>query len=390
VLYALLDALPRKRCVVVRTPDYKRKIFADNEPLTLEEAYSGTKKSRTGAHNDCFLASETDYGTYVGNDIEGDKDYLNQDNRFVPQGGETCNPSEYSGCENALADLARMHWSVLNKDYHRTVLNGWEDNGCMDQVKRRLGYRFRLLQAELPDSVKPGNEIALSFHLKNDGFASPYNPRNLEIVLRHQDSMQKYYLITEEDPRLWFSGDTTTVEISAGIPADMPKGSYRMFIHLADPESRLHNRPEYSIRLANESVWEDSTGYNDLLYSVIIHMDASGTLYSGDSYFAPYSGHPSDLRTGTVIIPENQRLSGNYPNPFNAGTMIRYSLDSNAQVKLEILNNRGQLVETLINHMQSAGSHNISWQPEGVGSGTYYYRLTVNGQTEMGKAIYLK
>ncbi len=91
------------------------------------------------------LQSATDYGTYLDNDIEGDKNYLNLDNRFVPQGGETCCDCGYAGCENSLEDLARMHWSVLNKDYHPDVLKRWISEGCMDEIKRRLGYRFELI-----------------------------------------------------------------------------------------------------------------------------------------------------------------------------------------------------------------------------------------------------
>ena len=97
VLFSILDALPKERAVVVRTPDYKRKIFTDNNPILLDSAFNQSYKSRTGAHNDCFLASATDYGTYLDNSIEGDKNYLSQDNMFVPQGGETCNPSQFSG-----------------------------------------------------------------------------------------------------------------------------------------------------------------------------------------------------------------------------------------------------------------------------------------------------
>ena len=109
--------------------------------------------------------------------------YLNQDNRYVPQGGETCNDDPiYTVCSNALVDLARMRWSVLNKDYNDDVLSRWENEGCMNEVKQRLGYRFGLLQAILPDSAKPGGAINLNFNIVNYGFASPYNPRNLEII----------------------------------------------------------------------------------------------------------------------------------------------------------------------------------------------------------------
>ncbi len=287
VLYALLDALPTERCVVVRTPDYKRKIFGDSNPLTPEEAFGGTKKARTGAHNDCFLASATDYGTYLDNDIEGDKDYLNQDNRYVPQGGETCSPSAYSGCTNALADLARMHWSVLNKDYNTDVLNQWVSEGCMEEIKRRLGYRFRLLDAVLADSVKPGGILPIRFRVVNEGFASPYNPRNLEFVIRNKSTGQRYRVITGEDPCFWQSGDTVEVQLDTGIPSTIDEGSYELLMHLADPIDALHNRPEYAIRLANENVWEDSSGYNSMLHEVTIDKTTGGDDYSGDMIFTP-------------------------------------------------------------------------------------------------------
>jgi len=285
VLFALLDALPNQRCVVVRTPNYKRLIFEDNNPLTPEEAFSGTKKARTGAHNDCFLASNTDYGTYLDNNIEGDKNFLNQDNRYVPQSGETCSPSAYSGCTNALKDLERMHWSVLNKDYNTDVLNGWVSGGCMDEIKRRLGYRFVLKQAVIPDSLKPGSLFHLEFDIKNVGFASPYNGRLLEIVLGNLQDGKTWRLLSDEGPRFWGSGDSLTVSIDGGLPADMPEGAYETLLHLADPVDTLRYRPEYAIRLANENVWEDSTGFNNLQHSIVINKQAAGEDYSGENVF---------------------------------------------------------------------------------------------------------
>ncbi len=284
-LFALLDALPVQRCVVVRTPNYKRLIFENSNPLTPEEAFTGSKRARTGAHNDCFLADETDAGTYIYNDIEGDKDYLNQDNLFVPQGGETCSPSAYSGCANALEDLQRMHWSVLNKDYNMDVLNGWVSGGCMDEIKRRLGYRFELKQAALPDSVKPGGIFHLDFDIKNVGFASPYNERLLEIVLRNTSNGSTWRLLSDADPRFWKSGDSLTVAVEGGLPADMPEGRYETLLHLADPIDSLRYRPEYAIRLANENAWEESTGFNNLQHSIEVSKQVAGQDYIGENVF---------------------------------------------------------------------------------------------------------
>lgn len=305
VLFALLNALPSERSVAIRTPDYKRRIFNYDLPLTIEEAFNETDRARTGAHNDCFLASITDFGTYVENDVEGDKNYLNLDNRFVPQGGETCNPSYYSGCDEALIDLERLHWSVLNRDYNKAVLDGWTNGGCMDEVKRRLGYRFRLIQAEIIDSIKPSCVFTLNFDLVNDGFASPYNKRNLEIILRNTNSGEKYKLLTNEDPRYWLSGDTNRIKITAGIPDNIPEGKYSVYLFLSDPEPSIHDRADYAIRLANKGVWEDSTGYNYLLHDVEINANASGEPYSGSLFFTQFGGGDTTSGSSSINIDGN-------------------------------------------------------------------------------------
>jgi hypothetical protein len=388
VLFKELSVLPVDRAVVVRTPSYKRDILNDTTPLTPDSAFSGSYRARTGAHNDCFLASATDYGTY--NNIEVDKSYLNQDNRYVPQGGETCNPSVYSGCDNALVDLARMRWSVLNKDYHPTVLNGWETEGCMNDVKRRLGYRFSLLQAIMPDSVKPGGEFELNFDIINYGFASPYNLRNLEIILRNEETKERYFLIAEDDPRMWMAGDTAQVTILAGLPQNIPPGSYQVLLHLSDPVPALHDRSEYAIRLANTDTWEDSTGYNSLLHSLIVNVNASGDNYTGDVIFKPIGDHPTGVIYDQTKRPSHFQLKGNYPNPFNGSTVIQFDLNKASDVKMDIININGKMVTNLIEKKYQPGSYKILWEPGKLSSGTYIYQLTVDGLSQAGRALYIK
>jgi hypothetical protein len=387
-LFKILSVLPEERAVVIRTPGYKKSIFNTSLPLSPDSAFSGSYRARTGAHNDCFLASLTDYGTY--NNVEQDKTYLNKDNRYVPQGGETCNPSVFSGCNNALVDLARMRWSVLNKDYHPTVLNGWETNGCMNEIKRRLGYRLQLHEAQFPDSVKPEGVVAINLKIYNDGFASPYNKRNLEIILRNIISGERYFLISSEDPRLWMAADTTEMYITAGIPAGIPEGDYSMMLHLADPEPALHDMPAYAIRLANTNLWEDSTGYNALQHDLVISSAVNGGTYNGKYFFKPISEHPTGLNWETNTRPNKFILEGNYPNPFNGITTIRFSLDKPARVLLDIFNVSGQKVESLMNRYLVSGDHSIGWDPGRLGSGTYFYRIEVDGQVAGGKAIFLK
>src|SRR5260221_14718561 len=96
-------------------------------------------------HNDCFLASAGDTGRYPQENPEPMKDYVADEGRFVPVGGETCGADKpRSDCPTAVAELARLHWSYLNAQFSRDGLDGWQTQGCLSEVRRDLGYRFRL------------------------------------------------------------------------------------------------------------------------------------------------------------------------------------------------------------------------------------------------------
>lgn len=53
------------------------------------------------------------------------------------------------------------------------------------------------------------------------------------------------------------------------LPSSLPTGTYALLLDLPDPQ--LSSRPEYSIRLANENVWEAATGLNSLLHTVTVN-----------------------------------------------------------------------------------------------------------------------
>lgn len=317
ILLKILSVLPTQRMVVLRYPHDKIEGFNNNKPLTSQEAFNGSNRARTGGHNDCFVASIDDAGTYASTDpnvIESKKNFLNLDNRYVPQGGETCRSSEYSNCPNTLKELERMHWSQLNFSYQPSVLQGWKDQSCMEEMKRRLGYRFRLIDSSILDKVKPNGTFSMSFKVTNEGWASAYNPRNLEVVLRNKNTGAQYYLPVPEAVRMWMPGETKTVNITGGIPSTMPSGEYQVLLNLPDPTSTLRNRPEYSIRLANQNVWEASTGYNSLLRNVIVDPNAGGDTYSGSQLFKASSGSnsqtPSNNSSQTVTLYEHSNFIG--------------------------------------------------------------------------------
>lgn len=286
VLFKILSVLPRERMVVVRTPKYKMDIFnlTAKDWISSDSAFTGSYRARTGAHNDCFLAGVDDMGTYSRGRVEEDKAFLNMDNRFVPMGGETCAVfAPRSECPEALNEMAFIHFSILNRDYNKKVLNSWT---CMDDVKRRLGYRFRLVDSQISSSVAAGNTFDIKLNILNDGFASPFNGRRCDLILREKKTGKQYRTATGADPRFWLPGSAITLNISAGIPRDLPAGDYEILLHLGDPAPGLTGRSEYSIRLANEDVWEEQTGYNSLLSSVSVSSKGKGKKYKGERWFS--------------------------------------------------------------------------------------------------------
>jgi len=89
-------------------------------------------------------------------------------------------------------------------------------------------------------------------------------------------------------------------------------------------------------------------------------------------------------------IPHDFTLHQNYPNPFNPSTTIKYNLQNSSNVELKIFDLAGKEIETLINGFQTAGEHETTWQPEGLPSGIYFYRLQSDSFSETKKLILQK
>jgi hypothetical protein len=93
----------------------------------------------------------------------------------------------------------------------------------------------------------------------------------------------------------------------------------------------------------------------------------------------PISVNPSSNEN--LVNPAVTELKGNFPNPFNPQTTIRFSLKDAGHVKLNIYNMKGQLVKSLVNAPLSSGNHQMVWNGRDdkgnpVSSGIYLYRMS--------------
>ncbi len=274
ILEAILVALPADRMVQLRQPVFKQEGYGG--PLTEDEAYGGTSAARIGHHNDCFLASDTDFGTWPSGAIEEWKEYVALDTRYVVMGGETCNINPpRSDCATALAEMERFHYSYINHGYHPDVVAGWETQGCRAGMEQRLGYRFAASQVTYPPATPPGGVLPLSVRLTNLGWAAPFNARPVYIVI---DGPSRHAAeLPSTDPRWWMPGEEVEVAVRLQLPSGLEIDTYSLALWLPDAAGTLRDDTRFAIRLANEGLWQEADGLN-VLATIDIDPAAPGSV----------------------------------------------------------------------------------------------------------------
>ncbi len=109
--------------------------------------------------------------------------------------------------------------------------------------------------------------------------------------------------------------------------------------------------------------------------------------------------HDGDWPTDINELSESNvsvfELYPNFPNPFNPTTEIKYSIKKIGNVKINIFNSLGQKVKTLLDKVQSTGTHEVAWDAtddygNNVSSGTYFYQIQAGKYIQTKRMIYLQ
>jgi hypothetical protein len=82
-----------------------------------------------------------------------------------------------------------------------------------------------------------------------------------------------------------------------------------------------------------------------------------------------------------ALRPTGLSLGSAYPNPFNPGTTVDFSLANAQAVRLTVHNALGQTVAVLHDGPLAAGQHSRGWNAGNLASGVYYARLEGQGQS---------
>jgi hypothetical protein len=114
--------------------------------------------------------------------------------------------------------------------------------------------------------------------------------------------------------------------------------------------------------------------------------DPDGTITDMGAF---YYHQTTDISENSVL-PDQILLLQNHPNPFNARTIVSYSIPARAATTLEVFDLLGRKVETLVNREQSPGWHKVIWNAGDLPTGVYFYRLLAGGHSLTDKMILLR
>ncbi|MDZ7336853.1 MAG: T9SS type A sorting domain-containing protein, partial [candidate division KSB1 bacterium] len=99
----------------------------------------------------------------------------------------------------------------------------------------------------------------------------------------------------------------------------------------------------------------------------------------------------------TSNLPTKFAVLGNYPNPFNPSSVIRYALPEDSRVTLKVYNVLGSMVAEIPLGLQKAGINEVTFNAEKISSGIYFYHFqAVSGRnnklsvSSTGKMVVLK
>ena len=265
----LLNVVPEKIQINLRKPSFITD-YIGNQTITEKNAFSNEKVSRLGLHNDGYLASETDLGTFPKEEREQNLLWQEKQTRFTIFGGECQNKdSIYTNLDNAITDMEKRHCTYLNKTYDREVKEKWKNstyNGSNVIYKGETGYKYiqdhlgyRLILKESNINIENG-KAKISLLIENSGFGDIIREKRLQFVLKDEEN--NYYIDSDIDIRKQKLDKNYQFTILEKLPENIKEGQYEVYLKIQETYDSLKDNQYYQIKLANKNIWNNSVGAN--------------------------------------------------------------------------------------------------------------------------------
>ena len=305
VLAAILDMAGPSLTVEVRTLEAKRMALLGGvdtsalAPVDATQVSAGALSARVGYHNDCFLASDSDFGTYLDVDVE--YPFLARDTAYVlwPRHGTVrrLTPGALQVYVHGRRDVQRepasqrvrhraggagvvpLHVPEQGLQPRRArVMDCWRLHAAShchsgvgavvpDVIRapaqsltpfatcRAARYRLELVTTTAPRTVARGAAFNVTVSLRNVGWAAPVGHYRVDLVLRHTTSARVCVArVVNASPKFWLPANVSA-------PSEMPPlhsisgrfvaaagvapGNYSLLLAVSGDVGSLARRAEY-------------------------------------------------------------------------------------------------------------------------------------------------
>lgn len=263
-------------------------------------------------------------------------------------------------------------------------------------------YIFDETGAEISILTNPG--VSLPYGLAYDRFNN-----SLWVMVKEGPNSNKLAIV-EYKIATQSVGKTITIEMISGLTTQRAQGlflSENFFDGKIVLGGVVDGVPENKMFIIDlEDIWlttPETSGTVSASSSqdITISLSAQGILNTTkeanivvtdgfSSYEIPVSLTVTGVGIDEDIIADDFRILGNYPNPFNPSTTIKFSLPEASVVKMTVYNAKGEMVKKLISDTMEKGIHSVKFDANKFNSGVYYYKIDALNQIKSGKMLLVK
>ena len=149
-------------------------------------------------------------------------------------------------------------------------------------------------------------------------------------------------------------------------------------------------------RVEYDASFPDPTGASMALVNPSAdNNDGTNWTVSTTVYGAGDMGTPGESNSGIAVrtskpLPAQFELHHNYPNPFNAVTVIPFTTGQSGDVRISVHDLHGREMVVLVAGRMVSGSHKVKWDGSGYPSGLYFCKLDAGEGSVTRKLLLLK